>query len=236
MMKSREPLPRGIVEQVASIANVPSLKRVRFAALLSRTCGAAWQGHLVKAKPLRASGVRRQLRKLLEDPDAALDDHEDDAAHTFMSAVQVANPGMSFVEVVNRAIYHVMEHPKTRLPNRGRSTGTTGNPAFNTFCLMLLSDVGIVGGRLVCWRIGGRIPRRPRNARAGSLPGRPQDHPVRGTAKGSFVLALMKLKPYLPSGFVPASDRAIASAYERALKIWRESEAIPIFFGSSPPA
>jgi hypothetical protein len=53
-----------------------------------------------------------------------------------------------------------------------------------------------------------------------------QDRPVRGTAKGSFVLALMKLKPYLPSGFVPASDRAIASAYERALNIWRESEAI----------
>ena len=101
---------------------------MRFAALLSRTRDAAWQGHLVKAKPLRASGVRRQLRKLLEDPDAVLDDREGDAAHTFVSAVQVANPGMSFVEALNRAIYHVMEHPKTRLPNRG----LTGCPAFST--------------------------------------------------------------------------------------------------------
>jgi hypothetical protein len=49
-----------------------------------------------------------------------------------LSAVQAANPGMSFVEVVNRAIYHVVEHPKTRLPNRGLTTGTTGCPACST--------------------------------------------------------------------------------------------------------
>jgi hypothetical protein len=43
----------------------------------------------------------------------------------------------------------------------GPSTGMTGCPAFNTFCLMLLLDVTIVGGKLVCWRIGGRISRSP---------------------------------------------------------------------------
>jgi hypothetical protein len=234
MMKSDELLPEGIVEMVAAIADVRGVNRVRFAALLSRACRAAWRDHPVKRKPLRASGVRRQLQRLLEDRDAALDDHEGDAAHAFVSAVRAANPRMGFVEVVNRAIYHVVEHPHTRLPNRGRSTGTTGNPAFDTFCVMLLSTVSIVGGKLVCWRIGGRTPRCARSGHAGSTPERSQARPVRGTAKGSFVLALTKLKPHLPSGFVPVSDRAIASAYERALKIRRVSDAIPVFFGSSP--
>jgi hypothetical protein len=62
------------------------------------------------------------------------------------------------------------------------STGTTGCPAFNTFCLMLLLDVTIVDGKLVCW---GRRPDRqlPPNGHTRSAPGRPRDRPVRGMAR-----------------------------------------------------
>jgi hypothetical protein len=200
--------------------------------LLSRTCREAWRAAAVKRKALRASGVRRELEKLRNDPAAALDDHEGDAARIFVSAVQAANRQMGFDEVVGRAISHATEHPGTRLPNRGRSAGTTGNPAFNTFCRMLLCDVGLVGGRLTCWRIGGRIARGPAIGSAECGLGRRQDR-ARGTAKGSFVLALVKLKPYLPPGFVPVSDPAIVLAYQQGIEILRESEKIPVFFGSS---
>jgi hypothetical protein len=90
---------------------------------------------------------------------------------------------------------------------------------------MLLCDVGLVGGRLTCWRIGGRIARRRAIGSAERSFGQRQDR-TRGTAKGSFVLALVKLKPYLPSGFVPVSDRAIALAYQRSSEILRKSEEI----------
>jgi hypothetical protein len=81
-----------------------------------------------------------------------------------LRAVQAANPGMSFVEVVNRAIYHVVEHPKTRLPNRGLTTGTTGCPVCSTSpsSAVSLCVGGSAAGRIVrsagCRALGAVIP------------------------------------------------------------------------------
>jgi hypothetical protein len=129
----QKPLPEHAADQIAAISKIPAINRSRFYSLLSSACRHAWQAYPVKPEPLRAAGVRRQLAKLLKDPDAALEGDSGQAARTFLTSVQVANLGMGFRDAVGRAIFHVTEDLKTRLPNRGRSTGTTGNPAFNSF-------------------------------------------------------------------------------------------------------
>ena len=90
-MTKDELVAKHVADQVASIAGVTDRMWPQFRSLLSCTCREGWRSSAVKRKALRASGVRRQLEKLRKDPIAALDDHEGDAARTFMSAVQVAN-------------------------------------------------------------------------------------------------------------------------------------------------
>ena len=241
-------LPHKVASQIAAIAGVrPGRGRVQLRRALSQTVQTTWimwetlnnagpgnEGH----KRLRAGSLKPYFDGLRRSKSPIFDLETNDlnkgaspaenAARSFVAAVLLANPKISWDDAIERAGFLALKNPdtgprRTRLPARGRGRGTSGSPGFDTFCARLMANIEVVGGTLTAYRTGTQrevVKKKTGLKLWGSdrWRGHKQENVSAGERRGSFIKILDLLTDYLPPGFVPTSNRAVVDAFKRAEK------------------